>query len=75
MWGVVDFFVRLASRRVCAFNVSHAGGQEENTMFETLDEEMRKEADRKTTYLKAGLFVAGVFVLGVVLYFFAFGTR
>ncbi len=44
-------------------------------MFETLDEEMRKEVDRKTTYVKAGLFVASLCVLGVVLYFFAFGTR
>lgn len=44
-------------------------------MFETLDEEMRKEADRKTTYVKIGLFVAALCVLGVVAYFFVAGTH
>lgn len=44
-------------------------------MFETLDEEIRKDADRKTTYIKAGLFVAGLCLMGVFLYFVAISTR
>ncbi len=41
-------------------------------MFETIDEDLKKQADSKTTYVKAGLFVAAMGVLGLVIYFFAF---
>jgi hypothetical protein len=50
-------------------------GGKDNTMFETIDEEMRKEVDRKTTYVKIGLFVAALCVLGVVAYLLAVGTH
>jgi hypothetical protein len=33
-------------------------------MFETIDEEVKKEADAKTTWIKAGIFVVALCVLG-----------
>lgn len=41
-------------------------------MFETIDEDLKKQADTKTTYIKAGIFVVAIGVLGLVIYFFAF---
>ncbi len=41
-------------------------------MFETIDDDLKKQADPKTTYVKAGLFVVAMGLLGLVIYFFAF---
>jgi hypothetical protein len=41
-------------------------------MFETIDEEVKKEADAKTSWIKAGIFVVALCVLGAITYFFAF---
>jgi hypothetical protein len=41
-------------------------------MFETIDEEIKKEANAKTTYIKVIIFAAAICVLGAIAYFFAF---
>jgi hypothetical protein len=48
------------------------GWKKEDTMFETIDEEVKKEADAKTTWIKTGIFVVALCVLGAIAYFFAF---
>jgi hypothetical protein len=48
------------------------GWKKEVTMFETIDEEVKKEADAKTSWIKAGIFVVALCVLGAITYFFAF---
>ena len=39
-------------------------------MFLTIDEDIEKQSDKKTTYLKAGIFVVAMGLLGLVIYFF-----
>jgi hypothetical protein len=41
-------------------------------MFETIEEDERKSAEKGTFYVKAGLFVAAIVVLAAIIYFFAF---
>ncbi len=42
-------------------------------MFATIDEEIEKQTDKKTTYMKAGIFVVAIGVLCLIIYFcFAF---
>ncbi len=41
-------------------------------MFETIDDELKKQADTKHALIKSGIFVVAMGVLGLVIYFFAF---
>jgi len=41
-------------------------------MFETIEEDERKSAEKGAFYMKAGVFVAAIAVLAAIVYFFAF---
>jgi hypothetical protein len=41
-------------------------------MFETIDDNIKKQTDLKTTYVKAGMFVLAMGALWLIIYFFAF---
>ncbi|HMD99439.1 MAG TPA: hypothetical protein VKM93_19190 [Terriglobia bacterium] len=41
-------------------------------MFETIDGEIKKEANAKTTYIKVVIFAVAICALGAIVYFFAF---
>ena len=41
-------------------------------MFETIEMDERKSAEKGTFYVKAGIFVAAIAVLAAIVYFFAF---
>jgi hypothetical protein len=41
-------------------------------VFETIEEDELKSAEKGTFYVKAGVFVAAIAVLGAIIYFFAF---
>jgi len=41
-------------------------------MFETIEADEMKSAEKGTFYVKAGIFVAAIAILAAIVYFFAF---